>query len=659
MVKALLVSLLLSLSLQLGAQSISLLPDHETFVHLPAQDQKRIIVGVMEFMVAMEAKYEKSVTNLDSHLEIQSQVKEKMFSHLRFINNVLMKSAHAQNTDQDPFKTYRDLYAKSLDKADAQTKNIVCIYAGWISSIGTNKKCMHPRLSPISNYPKKPNTKIKPLGENDIVCNPLMFGFKDPKKSELLVAVATTSSINSSLDCMNQSQGVSRDGKKGIEDEEITKARLNQLKAAYSDENHKATYYRLTKMIHQTCLCPEAPKNMYAEYLKKIRPHRTCFALLNQYKYLRTNECSPGAEQLGLNIDTLTKVVDVNLSEMQKKVNGLVIKHKLSEQDVKDLSAVDASFKTLLEDNAESKKFCEAQKAGVQVCKIKSCTEIKGKDATCTATIEGSQDPSKVHTFKVKDGVGSVVSVASQSTKKENISCALPDMKCNVGKCAAGKCAITVSNAAPADPANSTIEFGKEKTKTIEVIPTGLDEKSKFSVTCSAPAADPICEVSKCSTDETTKEKTCDFTVPGAGLKDPKQTSFKVPKDYAEEEFPIALEGGKSVLCPIKDDEKTSTCALTITPSPKDNKQVDISILLTMLEGDEIVSPTLSSDIPVVVDPANKNKFTASVALEAIKGKTITATGFSKKWKEAKCEDVFPKAPEAPSLELKQTKRGL
>jgi hypothetical protein len=658
MVKALLVSLLLSLSLQLGAQGLNQLPDHETFVHLPAYEQKKIIVGFMQFMVAMEDTSGRELKT--SHKMLERKVfLEKLITSLKLIEGLILSSAHAQ-ADTDPFQIYRLDYIKVMEKVAKQTGDTICIYGGWISTIkpGTHV-CGHPRTAKITNYPKKPNTPGTILGTEDIVCNPLIFGFKNPADKTLLVAVATTSSVNSSLDCMQQSQGIKKD-KNGDEVKDKYKdLRLQQLKDAYTSPSFKDSYNLMTKMIHQTCLCKDAPNHMDQKYLDRINPHRTCFSLLNQYKHLRdAGQCSTGIDELGLNVDSFKDVFEENLAKMKKDLDNLKIKpeSKLTSEEQLKLKDLDASFKLLLSKDNEQ-KFCEAQPIGSLACKIVSCSDVKDKSASCIVSIDGSKNPTKTYTVPMVNGAGSVKSIPTGSLAAVAVACTLPQPVCKVGECKEGKCAITVDGAKFVDEKESSIDFGKDLSRSIKVIPNGLKAASIFSVTCAAPPKEPKCEVSTCAADKMTGERTCEFTVPGFAQKEPTLKSFKIAKDAKDNFVEVPLENGKSVKCEGKDAEKQSSCTLSIVENKDDKKKIDVSLVLTLLEGDVATTPKFDPEFAATTND-KKLEYKATIDLATIAdGKKITASKFSTKFPDEVCYETFPKGDAKSTIELEDKKQ--
>lgn len=310
--------IIFAISLCSSAWSNPYVMTHERFVHLTTPEKNEFIIKTMELMVELEEKYEKAVITLGPNSK-----EARRYSHiLNGLKSFLISSAHAA-TDHAEFS---EDFAELIGKDDPKAQGSKCFYAGWISRTTkvsyknhrgeTQYKdvCVHPGRLPKGTLERTTYMKSKDCPKPDpmkssindkISCNPVVFGLKSKAKStEFCVDAGVKHSVNSSLSCMKlalQEDSTNQDTR----DE-----RLAYLRSQLESEPKLAKSY--FSFLSKACLCEENDLGTLSKmYLSRVRPHRTCFGLLNMMS--ETVSCQEG-EIEGLELDFIKKIKSHTIS---------------------------------------------------------------------------------------------------------------------------------------------------------------------------------------------------------------------------------------------------------------------------------------------------------------------------------------------------------
>ncbi len=251
---------------------------HEKFVMLSTEDRREVVIKLMEYMVSSEAqtKFREVVKNGTE------EEKAKWRKVVQVIGDFFISSAEAQ----DPYSKYSSNYIKMINGNTVGT-DFRCIYAGWISKTKLpDGICTHPKNvknkhgSNLVSYDNKcPTVK----GREQISCNPVIFGFESGSKQ--FCVDSYPAAHNSSLACMKLALS------KGNPE-----ARLDAI--AENLAKNPEVFHTVMEFIFYTCACDPALKGdqvaINEKYHKYMRPHRTCYGLLNQMKQvLNRTKCEP------------------------------------------------------------------------------------------------------------------------------------------------------------------------------------------------------------------------------------------------------------------------------------------------------------------------------------------------------------------------------
>lgn len=306
-----LLTLMLIFSVSVSAQASwnPYLMDHDRFVHLSADEKQMVLIKTMEMMVEMESKFTLQVT-----AEHRAEQYKKYVQILFKLQSMILSNAYANDSE------------KSLKEVAAQFQNLlknktlqgkICIYGGYISKIvsidATSglKACTHPgRLVSVKN-PKTAEEKAENALDQEIrkaylsnqkkdspecstanliSCNPVVFGFAQKPNAAGAVTpfcVPTSPLVkgkphNVSYECMKKSLEV--------KDKDNKSVALKNLSVFLSDKESKKVFNEIHNYIFQSCVCGST--NMNEEYGEYIRPHRTCYGMINTLRVLDDNSCS-------------------------------------------------------------------------------------------------------------------------------------------------------------------------------------------------------------------------------------------------------------------------------------------------------------------------------------------------------------------------------
>jgi hypothetical protein len=293
--------------------------NYEKFIHLNVNEKNEFIIKTMEIMVELESKYEKAVIT-------DGPDSEKARNYSQILNDLksfLIPVAYAQEA---AIPQYASDFANLIGKDDPSAQGSKCFYAGWISRTTeisyknhkgeTIKKevCLHPgRLPKATSEYKAYNktsscTKPDPMrsSANDkIACNPVIFGLKDKSQNkEFCVDSGSHHAVNSSLNCM----------KLALSDENTNQdSREERLKFLRSQlESEPALARNFFNFLSKACLCEDANLGTLSSmYASSVRPHRTCFALLNMMA--ETVNCAE-TEIEGLETGFIKKIKEHSIS---------------------------------------------------------------------------------------------------------------------------------------------------------------------------------------------------------------------------------------------------------------------------------------------------------------------------------------------------------
>jgi hypothetical protein len=257
--------------------------DHERFVHLSEHDKRAVIVSTMELMVELESKYRKEVKTSGFNQEKY----DKFVQVILKLQNFVMNSAVAAPGDKSLPQLAGD-FSKLL--ADLGPNG--CVYGGYVSKMATSngvKYCRHPSTMKDS-VPAEAAIKQAYLsnggackGPNKISCNPVVFGYDSSTGTTPFCVetgyLKTGKAHNVSYDCM----------RKALEETSDKEARLDVLTSAMSLAENKEAFNKVHGFIFQTCACGST--SIDKDYARYIKPHRTCFGMMNTLRVVKNNEC--------------------------------------------------------------------------------------------------------------------------------------------------------------------------------------------------------------------------------------------------------------------------------------------------------------------------------------------------------------------------------
>lgn len=278
---------LFSLTVQARANWNPYVMDYERFVHMSDDEKRQVVIKTMEFMVELESKYKK-----DIEVSGYSQDRyEKYVKALEKLQNFLISSAVADDAQNAKLLKVAGNFGDLLSKLGSNG----CVYGGYVSRMAKtstgDKYCQHPATvkSLGKNDPEAQLIKDSYLassggkpctGPSKISCNPAIFGFTSATSSDPICVdtgyLKSGKAHNVSYSCMKESLKGDSEG------------RLNVVVAAM-DKNKKA-FSDVHGFIFKTCAC--GGSGIDADYLKYIKPHRTCFGMMNSLREMKSNECA-------------------------------------------------------------------------------------------------------------------------------------------------------------------------------------------------------------------------------------------------------------------------------------------------------------------------------------------------------------------------------
>lgn len=259
--------------------------NHERFVHLSEADKQAVIISTMELMVELESKYETEVKTSG----FSSERFQEYVQLLQKFQNLIISSAYA--AEPGPLTKLAGQFSDLLKRLEAKGNG--CIYGGYVSIMGTlngKKYCRHPSTM-RSSIPDEAEIKKAYLtrgtgptscvGPKKITCNPVIFGYQDTAGTVPLCV--ETSNLqggkghNVSYECMKKALA-----------EPDKEARLSVLTKAMSE--NKEAFEKVHSFIFRTCACKDKT-TLNKDYAAYMKPHRTCYGLMNTLRVVNTNEC--------------------------------------------------------------------------------------------------------------------------------------------------------------------------------------------------------------------------------------------------------------------------------------------------------------------------------------------------------------------------------
>lgn len=257
--------------------------DHERFVHLSEHDKRAVIISTMELMVELESKYRKEVKTSGFNQENYDRFVQVILKLQHFVLNSAVAAPGDKSLPQ---------LAGEFSKLLGSLGSNGCVYGGYVSKMATTngvKYCRHPSTMKDS-VPAEAAIKQAYLsnggackGPNKISCNPVVFGY-DSSAGTTPFCVETGylksgKAHNVSYDCM----------RKALEETSDKEARLKVLTDAMSVSENKEAFNKVHGFIFQTCACGST--SIDKDYARYIKPHRTCFGMMNTLRVVKNNEC--------------------------------------------------------------------------------------------------------------------------------------------------------------------------------------------------------------------------------------------------------------------------------------------------------------------------------------------------------------------------------
>ncbi len=434
--------------------------DHERFMSLGEKDKDILIVRRMEIMVELESKYAREV-------KVSGYSFERFQKYVQILNklqSLIISEAMAAETEVGPF-------TKLIDKPSH------CIYGGWASQIVTVSKsgsvCVHPSKAKdkdiVEAYKAVKSDCVAP---DQISCNPMVFGFKkSANKTPFCVDTAGNKAHNASYECMRSALKVD------AKDQDPKEVRLNAMKDAMA--KNPVGFNDVQKYIFKTCACGGG--NMNESYKAYIRPHRTCYGMMNSLKNFQNKECSDLAS------------IAKDHSEFAVKWNEFFSDNNIKELKIppsKEPQEFDKAYDKVISDPLVE-KYCKELDAKPEDVKkewvCKTTCEMKEKKISCVINEAGFKsmkdgkevvEPAELLSQTIEDAKAPSSPVKMKDTSK-------PDQICPVvvvEKPAEKKCSLSFADAAD-DTTKSvaTLSFegysDKEKPEAITWAPTGTPNK--------------------------------------------------------------------------------------------------------------------------------------------------------------------------------------
>jgi hypothetical protein len=268
---------------------------HEKFMLMTNQQQNEVLIKMMETIVELEQNHLNKNRSVTYHQEKLQKLKNLYIK----IQSLIISEAHAQ-IDENTFIAFADEFNKALSEKDSNDK---CIYAGWVSRMKpmpfreqdrtVNKQvCVHPKkLDSTDELSKSYRKVLDRCKENEIACQPAIFGFKNAS-NPICVKVHLFDEVQ------NASAACKKEATKDPGSAEFNE-RFSKLKSIISKGNVTSNKALETMYgnLAKACLCrSDGVKTLNENYKNYMQPHQTCYGLLSTLKQvLLEKECLPPA----------------------------------------------------------------------------------------------------------------------------------------------------------------------------------------------------------------------------------------------------------------------------------------------------------------------------------------------------------------------------
>lgn len=425
--------IIFAISLCSSAWSNPYVMTHERFVHLTNQEKNEFILKTMELMVELEEKYEKAVISQGPHSE-----EAQKYSHiLNGLKSIILSSAHAATADHAKFSAD---FAELIGKDDPKARGSKCFYAGWISRTTkvsyknhrgeTQQKdvCVHPGRLPKGTLERTTYMKSKDCPKPDpmkssvndkIACNPVVFGLKSKTSStEFCVDAGVKHSVNSSLSCMKLAL------QEDSSNQDTRDERLAYLRSQLESEPKLAKSY--FSFLSKACLCEDNDLGTLSKmYLSRVRPHRTCFGLLNMMS--ETVSCKEG-EIEGLELDFIKKIKSHTISmQTNSSIDNFynTFIGQLRSENPTEYGRICGGGAPTLDVIKEEKPIKEdrpVEEAPNYAC-VATCSPVEGGaegEVKCEFTVTSDKNPSEAVSIETPEGatlLGQEVTVKIKDSK--------------------------------------------------------------------------------------------------------------------------------------------------------------------------------------------------------------------------------------------------
>jgi hypothetical protein len=331
--------LLISILISGLSANASQVVDGITFINLSFESKVKMI----EEAQIMASKME--------DVQNSKEEKKKYYTYLKFLSNLLINSAVAQN------------------KID---ENKLCIYAGWISIV-VGGKCTHPLKLKDSDFEgqndryddqliallKDSQTKALNYDKNaldeackgsaNMMCNPGLFGKHPDSGKPFCVKEGNRNSYNSSFSCLKKVQDFKKDKEKY---NKIQQGIIDSV--TDSDKVDQSNLIKMFKIYYDVCMCNGDSGVVNKSYAKRMFNSRTCYAWIQQTKNIMdkfnpsTTTCNKMIEPQDKDSNKHMKM-GVWLNSAHKNIRDLIIKEAKNSKDLFKITNHSNSVKEDLE----------------------------------------------------------------------------------------------------------------------------------------------------------------------------------------------------------------------------------------------------------------------------------------------------------------------
>jgi hypothetical protein len=577
---------------------------HERFVHLSSEDKEKVIIQTMEIIVEMEGTTKKAV--------VQNQPnKEKLEQYLVLVNklqNLLINNAYAKDD-----KTLAQLIG-DFNQLRKDLGTTACIYAGYISKIVTGR-CVSPGLISAKTQ-VEPDKSIRAAyiaaanenalksgkceGATKISCNPVIFGYKKVDKAiPFCVTTSPTEAHNAAFSCMKEVLTDNKD--KTLTDSKTF--RLENLKAAMADKASAKAFNEGQSFLFKTCMCGN--KELNEAYVGYMKPHRTCFGMINTLREIDYKECSALKEdkspfnEFAKNWQTYyAKKTATRDNEFDKAYKGVLATAEMQQLCAPPTPATDTEAEGI-----ECSPDCKKDEKGAIYCSVTTITsKTKGDDGKIVKTVVTEFKEAKLLlangenklTYEAKEGGATYVCDAKAPNTEEKLECKL------------------TANYADKEKPIVTLEFtglkkGQEGPKTITWAGPGAVTKDNkvFNAIATAEAVDliatftPDAVAAPAAAKTTDAKNTADTKAAAAEKKDETKTENKDETKTADQAKAASSDNSCTLKIQIPaetdGDKKVYKISTSLAPYQPADVMVKVLAAVTLADGQ-----TLPADYEIV-----------------------------------------------------------